>query len=602
MGASRYSLRDHNGLIDGLFSVQQTAAAVIAIVRFMDKSTWDFAKVEGREIPLTSTLATYDDLLILQNKCLSLQVQQSKSNHTHALAAQFSDPDNEILYTVAPGDWILCWMADNEEALIDVQHRLLQKKPCNGFMDGLKFVGRVQSVRQSYAVNNRGTGMAIRRTVITGVAFQELDTFIYYDPQLISQDNTNLSWMPDISGLDSRFSDLQNNNIAATTNDIFALMLEVFLGRGPGKALFEVDGLPKTPNEALLIPDTIARILGRTVPHRGEQFTYSDILAVILGVQKYDGDSGALLREQGAILDNTPVDVRNMLPIPQDYTSTDLDQFTNTDLQGVFIPIVQPWNAPIWQILGGYLNPAVNEMYTALKVGYDGTVMPHLIVRQIPFNTTGFEDVARAQYNMPVTTFMELPRWLVDPTMVEAWDIGRSDSLRVNYCHVMVAAYTQGSQPDVISQQNSRIFGDPNNDHEDIKRHGLRMFNTTVVTSPNAFIQTPSKAWSDLAMDRLEGGHLRASGGLRLSGITEPISPGDNIEYDDVVYHVEDLEHSMVVDGEGRKSFTTTLQLSNGLLADGTKVAAGFDPRFPYLKKSIAVVGAIGASVSGGIA
>ncbi len=40
---------------------------------------------------------------------------------------------------------------------------------------------------------------------------------------------------------------------------------------------------------------------------------------------------------------------------------------------------------------------------------------------------------------------------------------------------------------------------------------------------------------------------------------------GDNLEWDDVIYHIEGIQHSGHIDQAGRKTFDTVLSLSNGV-------------------------------------
>ena len=46
-----------------------------------------------------------------------------------------------------------------------------------------------------------------------------------------------------------------------------------------------------------------------------------------------------------------------------------------------------------------------------------------------------------------------------------------------------------------------------------------------------------------------------------------PIAEGDNCEIRGILYHIEAINNSGSLDASGHKSFTTTLSLSNGVVA-----------------------------------
>jgi hypothetical protein len=55
------------------------------------------------------------------------------------------------------------------------------------------------------------------------------------------------------------------------------------------------------------------------------------------------------------------------------------------------------------------------------------------------------------------------------------------------------------------------------------------------------------------------------NGHIKCAGIEEPIAPGDNLELDDVVYHIETVTHMASCTPDGKKRFETTLELSHGV-------------------------------------
>jgi hypothetical protein len=74
-------------------------------------------------------------------------------------------------------------------------------------------------------------------------------------------------------------------------------------------------------------------------------------------------------------------------------------------------------------------------------------------------------------------------------------------------------------------------------------------------------------------------GYLRLDGQIELFGIQEPIDVGDNIQFEDVVYHIESMSHTCVVTPDGVKSFSTSIALSHGMPADQSEATKDF-PRY----------------------
>jgi hypothetical protein len=189
--------------------------------------------------------------------------------------------------------------------------------------------------------------------------------------------------------------------------------------------------------------------------------------------------------------------------------------------------------------------------------------MPAIVVRQKPFTSEGFS----SQINS--TKFLTLPRWRIHPDRIKSFHIGRDDAARINFVQVFGKSQAfqgaaQGASIDYqISQGNYAV------DRDDVKRSGLRPYITTSNfdypsdSSQSRLSQAP--IWAQLVADWVIGGHLKLSGSVELSGISDPITVGDNAQIDGVVFHIEGVVHTMSLDAQGRKNFSTTLNLSSGV-------------------------------------
>jgi hypothetical protein len=227
-------------------------------------------------------------------------------------------------------------------------------------------------------------------------------------------------------------------------------------------------------------------------------------------------------------------------------------------------------NRPVWSVVEQFANRAVNDLYTAVKVNREGRILPTLVARQIPFTTSVLET------DLNVTRFLELPRWKIPGAMIKSFDIGSSDSTRINF----VMVHGQASQVARSNPfPNQLIENPPIMDSVDIQRSGLRSYIQTLEVWVDDTIGVVPGKYAQLIADWSIGSHLTQNGSVESLGIVSPIAVGDNIELDGVVFHIEQVSHSAHIRGYER-SFTTTLHLTNGMRAERTS-SENEDRKFP---------------------
>jgi hypothetical protein len=231
-------------------------------------------------------------------------------------------------------------------------------------------------------------------------------------------------------------------------------------------------------------------------------------------------------------------------------------------------------NQPLWSVLQQFLNPTINEMYTCLRINPQGIVVPTMVVRQIPFTTEAFDATIQstiipfaASTSTPlVTKFLALPRWRLHSAMVDHIDIGRSNATRTNFVHILGQDATSYEQN---TFSNQLVNNKPIRDDLDIQRSGLRPYMTTVAAVNKDNVGNTPSIWMALVADRMIGSQYTLNGTISSVGIRAPIAEGDNLEFDGVVYHIESVTHHASIGGNGERSFTTTLTLTNGIRSDG---------------------------------
>lgn len=539
---------------------QSTPDAVIRVFPYKERVT------RGRNLSSAQAMAI-GPVVELDPVCTNIEISYNKRSHIGQFAGTFIDADNQLLQLIAPGDWMMVWMGP-KQYMDMVRVNVKNEEQANYFHSGLKFVGKVTSVRRVVTV--QPNGMVMRRVSITGAAFAEFDTAVYFNPALISEDQLGIMFSRSLSSSIESF--IANNGVLSTS---FAIptFISLFLGGGAGGTYNKQLKKQISPNTSFWAPSVIGKLLNRNMGSNAKHFSYADMLTRMYGLHKYSVNKAAA--------SNAEPDFKGFLPILNSYES-DNTYWTPYGLMGKFAPQLTPWTGvPIWGILSQFLNPAVNEMYTTLRMSPTGDITPHFILRQIPFNTPEF-----AERGTMATSFLNLPRWRPQKQQVVGFDVGTSEALRNNFAYVRGQPVYRSYMEDAADVATIQ----PQSDYWDIARSGLCPLLGTVAselsvigTGAGSAVETevkdqqgnvtkklvikgnPNSYYTAIAADRGFGSHLKFTGSMNLKGVLEPVAVGDNLEYEGVVYHVEQIAHSLSVAPNGMKSFNTRLSLSNGV-------------------------------------
>lgn len=514
-------------LPNSLDSSQQVPSWVITFVRWANR------------FPSENTSPSYTDVknpMVVINDCVSVSVNMSKASHTHQASLMLRPSEVNYETAIAPGDFFFVNILNDEKKAEEVAQRAATgNKPINLFDDGFKGLYKVQSVRRVLAID---PGVGTRRVLyqVQGFSFTELNNTIYFNPNVISQGEraTAQLFITQISDLwRQRLGDTNQANVQDTVRTLF----EFTLGQGVSRQGRYFKGILQSPNVHFLMPTLVSTLLG---VNRGK--AAKDIYNLLLGVQQYG--EGARTPELGFN--------------PANLTRANNVFSTKVKCQGNSLLKAEYWNqVTSWNILNQYVNAPINELFTALRVDPDGYVMPTVVMRQIPFSSDKYKGVS--------TKFMNLPRWRVAAELLRDINLGRDETLRVNYVQVFGVVSQMGSPEVGISRQiesKNYVY-----DIKDVQRSGLKPY---IITSNFDFLGPQSKSyqaiqWARLLGDILIGGQLRMSGSITVTGIEEPIAVGDNLELDNVVYHIESVAHTATLGPNGNRNFSTTVQLSHGM-------------------------------------
>lgn len=590
MPAPRYNLLLDYGAEDNtdeqLDAISTSPFWVICVIPLavpLSFSRTDMKSVSTKDNGAGAKVRTNPGKLVITSDVKTMTISGSKESHTKSLTAVLSQSDHNYLIEILPGDWIMAWIVSDQDRGLDIASRVKNGQQANGFKDGLKFIGRVHSIRKQ--LSRSPDGPLTAQYSLQATSFQELNTQLFYDQNLQDAQfagKAGLStWFAEV-GLDvtDLFDVTAKGGVQDNVHKLIPAFLELLLGKGASSNLNPLEAVginaatgPVTQQQAeapfaYLVPKEVGDLLGKTsrdASKAGGILAYVDIIEMLVGVQTYSNTNP-----------NTANPYAVFLPNIKNGQGTTY-QFTGDEMMGAFIPIMPQFtNRPVWSVLQQFLNPVVNEMFTCMRVNANGDVVPTIQLRQIPFTTDVFADRNKngginqgdfgpTQKVLKLTPFLSLPRWVMYPQLLSSVDIGRSDATRINFVHVYgQTAYSTNN----ISITEQLVNNPPVRDDLDIQRSGLRSYMTTVACDAVNEVGKVPRVWMEFVADIMMGSQFTMNGTMNCVGIHSPIAEGDNVEFDHVVYHIESVTHNCSISDDGMRVFTTHLGLTNGLRSD----------------------------------
>jgi len=530
---------------------QSSPTWVLTFVRWNVRDTLRAVKQTGSPASILGVRAP----LVVENDCVQLVVTSNKASLTPAMSAVLVETDVNYETSIAPGDFCFVNMLNWEEDARRIAKTSGSSTPgaINGANDGFKGLFKIQSVRKSITTD---PGSGIKRVLIRidGYAFTEFNNMIYYNPYL-NRDGwgTDKDSLLFATNIHADYKTLVKNNFQV--QDIIKFLIQSFIGVGVSdRGQTTSKGSPITANTHFYIPQQIGTLLG--IP---SVKAAKDVYNYLFGIQQYNISPNQTL-QQGMN--------------PSNITSTNNRfSYTDTPCGGKCLIKAEYWNqVNAWSIINQYTNSPLNELYTCFRVDATGKVMPTVVFRQIPFTTDFFGTTDPFKINAKVTRYSTLPRWKISSALIYRSDIGRDEAGRVNFVQYYVQPPSSIGKPDAFISAQTRS-GNFVYDINDVTRSGLRPyvissnFEDLTITKD----EQVGKRWAYIIGDSLIGGHLKMNGTIECVGIFDPIAVGDNLEFDDVVYHIEEVMHACSINAEnGIKTWKTTLKLSNGISVSET--------------------------------
>lgn len=564
---------------DGTDCVGTNPYWLLAIIRYASPLTASREKMyeirddkdQTKSVSFTDEVSLYNETketLVIDSDCVQLSVSTRKGNATSSLTAVLINSGFNYAATIMPGDWVFAWIVNSPDKRDELKGRIKRGDPCNRFDDGFKFIGKVHDMGKT--LMQSPTGLRTVQYNLQAVAFKELDNRVFFELQFAQKFPSLGQYLARLNiSLKNIYVNAVNDsgNGGISSDKAIPELINTMIGRGIPEKLADPGGSglpmvrgPTSDTEvpyAYVIPDSVAALLGIKNKSKGEVYSAADMYESVIGLQKYNESSNK---------ESTANGYRNIAGFHPELQNKDDGGDVNRHrcklgLKGRFMELPMSFDGKsLMDLIKDFLNPAINEVYSTLKLAPSGRVSPTLVVRQLPLSSPIF---AKKDPTL-VTSFMEVPRWKANDITMRTMDIGRSNQTHFNFVHV----YGQPSANTGLKQSLQILNNPPFFEEADVKRHGMGVYATQVSCGMQDLVKGP-RVWMLLMSDILMGQQFSLNGAATMLGVSAPICIGDNFEFDGTVFHIDGVTHTCSINN-GTKSFTTRLQLSNGMRADWT--------------------------------
>ena len=508
-------------------SHQTSPGYVLTFIRYTNRDTTNYTGV--------TQLDTRKPFVVV-NDAVSVDVNYSKSNPVPTMSCSLRQGDINYLTAVSPGDYVIVNMVNWETKAMEIRQRALARSPINRSGDGFKGLFKILDVNMQLSIDGNGTKNYYVN--VTARGFDEFNNILYFNPALSGL--TGYSFLNNFAPWQSTVQTKGVDNVEKLVKQVIKTSIgEGFKGNVKGTTPptgQSGDRLNQVP--AYKIPADVASLLGV------EANTIADINKYYIGMWPRVGSSYSEFFKQ---------DEKNFYNTGIPLAGTKKVDFQ--DFQSV----------KVWSLLQDFSNHQLNESYTCYRKAPNGSVYPSVVIRQKPFSTNHFDRFCSDQglgKSVNHTPFLSLPRWKISPDIITGLNIGRSDHGRINFVMVFSRTNTVDAQINEATQMLNNYF----EDEKDVERNGRKPYIVNCYFDyPGVTPEVRTREWTLLMADWVLNGHLKMNGTIESVGIEEPICVGDNLELDNVVYHIESISHSVGISSEGYKYFRTNLTLSYGI-------------------------------------
>lgn len=525
-------------------SHQSSPGYVLTFTRFSNRDVYNYKNV--------GNLETREPLVVV-NDAVSISIQNTKSSPAPTFSCVLKQGDLNYLTAIHPGDFVIVNIVNWETKAMEIRGRAIKSSPINKKDDGFKGLFKILDVNMNLSVDPNGEKQYYVQ--ITARGFDEFNNILYFNPALVQETSATGGGLLFLNSFNN-FKDLVQSENTNNVQTLVKTIIQRTIGQGfvaQSKSDTKLNQVP-----AYQIPIQVAKLLN--IPNAK---TIADINKYYLGIWSFDS-----FASKPSSSFNGFYDFFNEYEGQNKKDSTKSFFKTKLPLQGSRQISFQDFQSvSVWSLLQDYSNPTLNESYTCYRIAPDEHVYPSVIVRQKPFNTKHYKNKGSVSLH---TQYLDLPRWKISSDLILNLNIGRSDQGRINFVQVFSRALSVDANFNAAEQIVSGNFVE---DKLDVKRHGRKPYIVTCNYDPPDSKKPTGKAreWAYLISDWVFDGHLKLNGTIQSIGIEEPVCVGDNIELDNVVYHIESVSHTMNISANGVKVFRTNLSLSMGVDSRSTQ-------------------------------
>jgi len=535
---------------------QSSPAYVLTFIRWRSRDVLNLPVKTASDV---KTILDTKRPLVVENDAIDINIKNSKVGLTPSLDITLKNGDIDYSAVLEPGDFVIVNLLEWESDARRVGNKARASQPINKYKDGFKGIFKIQTAGRSIIVQKNGSKKVTFNVQAFG--FTEFNNIVYYDPVAASSlAGKEFYFWKNFGGyIDSAMNEKKKFSI----QKIIQTLTQVLIGSGE----LQEKGKDISPNLHYHLPSLVGKLLGNSNAKIASQ-----LYKYYLGVWETDGvfprvkDSNKNGMKIAQPSDIKPSAIgKGFNPAFKTRTGESSNWFyTSKEIPGKRVVAPDYWNnVKVWGILKSYLNSVVNEMYTANRVGLDGSIHPSVIIRQKPFTSLEKQPQFKKD-NIPTTTYLSLPRWKISGDLLYSAFLGKNEAARINFVQVYTQSVVMGKELNYAQQSSFNSIADKG----DILRTGLRPFtassNFNFPEQETKNVKKAASMWSRLVADWLFNGHLREVGGFEFHGIEEPIEVGDNLEFDGSVYHIESISHRFSIRGDGKKTFRTKISVSYG--------------------------------------
>ena len=492
--------------------------------------------------------------------CVSIQTSKSKGSPNGTFNLVLA-PFKNWVGTLTPGSW--CCILMSNKTITENDLKKADK-------DKVKMFGRIESVRCETKMNDDGT----RQTLyyVSGTDWGDIFNSLLYIDNLIKGPNDKGNNQGDVAAIALRallFGDKGSVKVGPVRQNLGAILR--IMGSG--------DNLQK---HTASVADT-----GRLA---GAIYEFALPAKVIQYFDFKDNDGNAI--KNGKTINKFLTLITGILTSPDEYFPVD-------EASGFVDPFSLQGTHSLWQVLLENSNPALNEMLCDLRWNPKGKGGVTLAIynRIKPFAVYNMNAKGGQSSNIK-SYFQNVKTNKIENVEVISVNAGTNWRDKINFIEIK-PSFSEFQIVSNIQKQKSQVF-----DPLSFQREGFRalivdtkQFPVKAGTKPASPSNNIGGAdwdqlqnWALLMREWYFGTHRMLNGTITIHGTTPYIGIGENILFDaglinptpninsatakagvnkNILAHIESIQHNFTVDGNGARSYRTTIQFVRGIVVHG---------------------------------